>query len=151
MKKAMILILGLITLLSLGSLAFSQPTETDPGLIISKWKVGGTGPQPVVATAPGSAQPAAPAAVAAPDATAEPPSEGNASEGSESNETGKSEEGGDVTVKEIFEALEKVITDFKGVGVLAGFISLITFLMLILRIKKLNEWLEPLARCGGRP
>ena len=126
-SKTIALILGLLTLLSLGGLALAQPADT---------------PQPVATGTVDPAQPATPAAVASPDTTTEPSPERNALDGSVSNETGKSGEEGDVTFEELFKALGKVITDFKGLGVLAGFLSLISFLMLALRIKKLNEWLE---------
>jgi len=75
-------------------------------------------------------------------AMAEPSGEGNASEGSESSGEGSSAEEGEVTLDELFKSLEKVVTDFRGVGLLAGFISLIGLLMLVLRFKPLNAWLE---------
>lgn len=127
MKKAMVLILGLITLLSLGSLALSQPAEI---------------PQPAAAEAASPAQPAAPTATTTPDATAETPSEGNAPEGSVSNETGTSEEEGDATLEEIMKAAELVFTNFKTLGVIGGLIALISLFILILRYPRVDKWLE---------
>lgn len=121
------LILGLCTLLCLGSLALSQPAET---------------PQPTATEAASPAQPAAPAATTAPDATAEPPSEGNASEGSVSNEDGTSEEEGDATLEEIMKAVELVFLNFKTLGVIGGLIALISLFILVLRYPRLNNWLE---------
>lgn len=127
MKKVMILTLGLITLLSLGSLALSQPAET---------------PQPADAGMASPAQPAAPTATTAPDATAEPASEGSAPEGSVSSETGTSEKEGDVTLDELLDMLLRVVTDFRTTGLLAGFITIMALLIYALRYPRLNDWLE---------
>lgn len=42
----------------------------------------------------------------------------------------------------LWEDFLKVITDFRTVGIVAGFIALIGLLITVLRIKQLNAWLE---------
>jgi|GEM_PF-4282958 len=128
--RTIALILGLITLLGLGGLVLGQPAEA---------------PQPAAATAPSTAQPEASATATAPAATAETPPDGNASEGSESNETGTSEDEGESTLEEIVKAFEVVIDTFakaETLGVLAVLIAVINLLILVLRYKKLDTWLE---------
>lgn len=48
----------------------------------------------------------------------------------------------DVTLTEIIDAITLIVTNFKGVGLIAGFVAIIALLVLVLRIKALNAWLE---------
>lgn len=65
-----------------------------------------------------------------------------AAETADSEVDGKTDGDEDVTLTELIDMFFKVISDFRSVGLLLGFISLIGLLVLILRIKALNVWLE---------
>jgi hypothetical protein len=124
MKKTMILVLGLTTLLSLGGLALSET------------------PQPVAMKTAALAQPAAPTGTADLDATIEAPETGGALDGSVSSETSTAEKEVEVTLDELLDMLMAVVTDFRTTGLLAGFIALVALLIYALRYPRLNGWLE---------
>lgn len=45
---------------------------------------------------------------------------------------------------EYWDAFKKIITDFRTVGVLAGLAAIVSFLLLVFRFKKLDDWLTGL-------
>lgn len=48
------------------------------------------------------------------------------------------------TPSEYWDAFKKIITDFRTVGVLAGLAAIVSFLLLVFRFRRLNEWLTNL-------
>jgi hypothetical protein len=80
-------------------------------------------------------------------AKADTPAKSDAPEVAKSDDTAKSESGDEdpgeeVTWEGLFAQLGKVITDFRTVGILAGFIALVSLLVMVLRFKPLDAWLE---------
>lgn len=47
----------------------------------------------------------------------------------------------DPTLEQLLAMLLKVVTDFRTVGIIGGFIALIGFLIALLRYKRIDEWL----------
>jgi hypothetical protein len=126
--RAVSLILGLM-LLFMPVMGLAQP---DPG---------GTQPTATGSTVAGDS--------AAPKASGElhpaPGMDGTPKpmEGLESSEgDGSQGEEKEVTWGRLIGELGKVISDFRTVGILAGFIALINLLLLILRFKPIDAWLE---------
>lgn len=48
----------------------------------------------------------------------------------------------DPTLEQLLEMILRIVTDFRTLGVMGGFLALVTFLIALLRYRRIDRWLE---------